>query len=55
MVKDKRPAARLRLFESVSDLSEAQKTEQPQRAVLRYRFQPGKVLRASNTMRFRGD
>jgi ribosomal protein S4 len=54
-VRDKAAAARVRLFEDISDLSEAQKTEQPQRAVLRYRFQPGRLLLAPNTMRFRGD
>ena len=32
-----------------------QKTQQPERALLRHRFQPGKVLLAPNTMRFRGD
>jgi hypothetical protein len=54
-VRDKTPAARVRLFEQISDMSESQKTEQPHRAVLRYRFQPSKVLRAPNTLRFRGD
>ena len=54
-VRDKAAAARVRLFEDISDLSEGQKTEQPQRAILRYRFQPGRLLLAPNTMRFRGD
>jgi len=53
--RDKTPAARVRLFECISDLSEFQVTEQPQRAMLRHRFQPSRVLRAPNTMRFRGD
>lgn len=39
----------------MSDLSETQKTLQPQRAVLRYRFQPGRLLLAPSTKRFRGD
>jgi ribosomal protein S4 len=54
-LRDKTPAARVRLFEDISDLSESQKTLQPQRAVLRYRFQPGRILLARNTNRFRGD
>lgn len=49
------PAARVRLFEQISDMSEFQLTGQAQRAILRYRFQPSKLLRAPNTMRFRGD
>lgn len=39
----------------MSDLAKAQKTLQPQRAALRYRFQPGRLLRAPSTKRFRGD
>lgn len=54
-IRDKTPAARLRIFEDVSDLSETQKTLQPQRAALRYRFQPGRLLLAPSTKRFRGD
>jgi hypothetical protein len=55
MLRDKKPAARLLLSEDVSDLAETQLTDQPKRAELRYRFQPGRLLVAPNTMRFRGD
>jgi hypothetical protein len=54
-IRDKVPAVRVRLFENISDLAESQKTLQPQRAELRYRFQPSKLLLAPNTMRFRKD
>jgi len=39
----------------MEELSEAQQTEQPQRAALRFRFQPARLLRMRNKLRFRGD
>jgi ribosomal protein S4 len=54
-LRDKTPAGRVLLFEDVSDLSVTQKTLQPQRAILRYRFQPSRLLLAPSTKRFRGD
>jgi len=37
------------------ELAKQQKTLQPNRAVLRYRFQPARLIRARNTQRFRED
>lgn len=54
-MRDNRAAARVRLFEDLTKLSYGQRTGQPERAILRYRFQPSKLVRAKNTMRFRGD
>lgn len=54
-LREQKPAARVRLAEVVSVLSTTQKTEQLQRTLLRYRFQPGYVPLAANTLRFRGD
>jgi ribosomal protein S4 len=54
-VRDKVPAARVRLFEEIFELSKHQKTQQPDRAILRYRLQPSKLIRAKSTQRFRED
>lgn len=54
-LKDNTPNALVRIFDNISDLAASQKTFQPQRAVLRYRFQPARLMRSRNTMRFRGD
>ena len=39
----------------MENLAAAQRTEQPRRAALRYRFQPARLLRLRNKLRFRGD
>ena len=39
----------------MEERSETQRTEQPQRAALRFRFQPARLLRLRNKLRFRGD
>jgi len=39
----------------MEELSETQQTEQSQRAALRFRFQPARLLRMRNKLRFRGD
>jgi len=49
------PDTRLAMLEDILDLSEAQITKQPQRAQLRFRLQPSKLLLAPNTKRFRRD
>jgi hypothetical protein len=54
-LRDKAPAARVRLFEDISELAKEQKTLQPNRAALRYRFQPSRLLRSPSTRRFRRD
>lgn len=54
-MRDRAPNARVRLFDTMSKLSALQKTLQPNRAVLRYRFQPTKLIRAKGTVRFRED
>jgi ribosomal protein S4 len=54
-VRDKVPAARVRLFEEIFELAKHQKTQQPDRAVLRYRLQPSKLIRSKSTQRFRED
>jgi hypothetical protein len=55
MIRDQSPATRVRLTKLMEDLSAAQVTEQPQRAALRFRLQPGRLLRVRNKVRFRGD
>lgn len=54
-LRELKPAARVQLAETIMTLSASQKTEQPQRAMLRRRFQPGRLTLAANTTRFRGD
>jgi len=54
-MRDKVPNARVRLFDTISKLSELQKTLQPNRAALRYRFQPTRLVRSKSTVRFRED
>ena len=39
----------------MDELALTQRTEQPQRAALRFRFQPARLLRLRNKLRFRGD
>ena len=55
MIRDQSPATRVRLTKLMEDLSAAQVTGQPQRAALRFRLQPGRLLRVRNKVRFRGD
>jgi hypothetical protein len=55
MIRDQSPATRVRLTKLMEDLSAAQVTGQPQRAALRFRLQPGRLLRVRNKARFRGD
>jgi len=54
-LREQKPVARVQLSEAISLLSTVQKTEQPQRALLRYRFQVGRIPLAASTLRFRGD
>jgi ribosomal protein S4 len=54
-LREQSPIARLQLAEAISKLSNMQVTEQPQRALLRHRFQPGRIPLAASTSRFRGD
>ena len=49
------PSTRLAMLEDMLDLSDTQVTEQPQRAQLRYRLQPSKLLLSPSTKRFRRD
>jgi hypothetical protein len=53
--RDKVPAARVHMFETLTDLSLEQKALQPQRAAFRYRFQPARIVRSRSKLRFRGD
>lgn len=54
-MREQKPAARVQLAEAITELAATQRTEQPQRMLLRHRFQPGRVPLALNTARFRGD
>lgn len=55
MIRDQSPATRVRMAKLMEDLSAEQITEQPQRAAMRLRLQPGRLIRVRNKLRFRGD
>lgn len=55
MIRDQSPATRVRMAKLMEELSAEQITEQPQRAAMRLRLQPGRLLRVRNKLRFRGD
>jgi hypothetical protein len=55
ILRDKTQSARVALLDALATLSENQVTEQPQRAALRYCFQPSRLHKAPNTARFRED
>lgn len=55
MVRDLRPNAGVYLREKMGWLAWQQNTRRRRRAALRYRFQPARLVRAKNTVRFRGD
>lgn len=55
MLRDQSPATRVRMSKVMEGLSAEQTTEQPQRAALRFRLQPSRLVRVRNKLRFRGD
>lgn len=54
-LRDRNPSVRVRMSKLMDEFSALQRTEQPQRAALRFRFQPARLLRLRNKLRFRGD
>lgn len=54
-LRDDNPGVRLLTIKTMEAAAESHIVAQPHRAALRYRFQPGRVLRAQNKLRFRSD
>lgn len=54
-IRDSASSVRLKTMKLMEISSEKQTAAQPQRAILRYRFQPSRLLRAQNKLRFRND
>jgi hypothetical protein len=54
-LRDDNPGVRLDTMKSIEAAAKSQIKSQVHRASLRYRLQPGRVLRAHNKLRFRSD